>query len=113
MNTATAAAHFFGGQFEETERWTRRTLERWPAHPVNLRYRAAALVQLGYVEEARRTVSELLKVQPNSCVRARGKLPTATQPSSTCTLLAAILSADVVGISSMMEKNDEGDALIS
>jgi hypothetical protein len=46
-------------------------------------------------------------------VRARGKLPTATQPSSTCTLLAAILSADVVGISSMMEKNDEGDALIS
>jgi adenylate cyclase len=72
MNNATAAAHFFAGHFEETERWTRRSLEKWPAHPVSLRYRAAAFVHLGRIEEARAIISELLSVQPNSTLARSG-----------------------------------------
>jgi adenylate cyclase len=74
MNNATAVAYFFAGHFEETERWTRRSLEKWPAVPVSLRYRAAALVHLGRVEEARAIISNLLSIQPNSTLARSGQI---------------------------------------
>jgi adenylate cyclase len=64
-----SAAYLFSKRFNEAELWTRRTLDKWPQHPVCLRYRVAALVLLGRLEEARSVVAELLKVQPNSSVR--------------------------------------------
>jgi adenylate cyclase len=63
-----AASHFFARRFDETEQWTARALEKWPSHPVVLRYRAAALSHLGRTEEASKTVSELLRVQPNASI---------------------------------------------
>jgi adenylate cyclase len=65
-NAGTAGAYLFSRQFEEAELWTRKTLDKWPSHPVSLRYRAAALALLGRLEEARSVVSDVLKVQPNS-----------------------------------------------
>jgi adenylate cyclase len=65
-NNGIIAAHLFSRHFEEAELWTRRTLAKWPSHPMTLRSRIAALVLLGRVDEARIVVTDLLKVQPNS-----------------------------------------------
>src|SRR3712207_4820922 len=65
-NNGTAGAYLLSGSYAQAELWTRRTLDKWPSHPVALRYRAAALVLLDRVDEARSVISELLKVQSNS-----------------------------------------------
>jgi adenylate cyclase len=62
--TATAAAHFFQRQFEETVGWATRVVQQMPSWVPALRYRAAALAHLGRIEEARADVARLLAVQP-------------------------------------------------
>jgi adenylate cyclase len=68
MNNAATAAYFLSRRFEQAEESARRTLDKWPSHPVTLRGRAAALVRLGRLAEARATIAKLLAVQPNSSV---------------------------------------------
>jgi adenylate cyclase len=61
-------AHFFARNFEEAVARAKRILVEWPSHAVSLRYLAASLAHLGRRDEAQQTVSDLLKVQPNSCL---------------------------------------------
>ena len=51
-----AVALFHSKNYEEAARIAGQTLERWPHHMVALRYRAAALVRLGRLPEARAVV---------------------------------------------------------
>jgi adenylate cyclase len=62
--SAMAAAHFFARRFEETVYWTERALEE-AQMVVPLRYRAAALVHLGRLEEARSAMATILAKQPD------------------------------------------------
>ena len=71
--TATGVAHFFERRFEETLRWTDRSLEQ-KTTPVALRYRAAALAHLGRIDEARQVVARLIELQPNATMNFVRKL---------------------------------------
>ena len=59
-----AVALFHSKNYEEAARIAGQTLERWPHHMVALRYRAAALVRLGRLPEARAVVKRVLAVDP-------------------------------------------------
>jgi adenylate cyclase len=71
---ALAAAYLFSMRLEQADFWTRWALSRWPSNAPSLRLRAAVLVQLGRSEDARRAVSDLLKVQPNASVSRSRRL---------------------------------------
>jgi adenylate cyclase len=72
-NNGIVGTYLFSKRFEEAELWSRQTLDKWPSHPVTLRYRAVTLVELGRLDEARSVVAHLRKVQPNSSL-ARSRL---------------------------------------
>jgi TolB-like protein/class 3 adenylate cyclase/Flp pilus assembly protein TadD len=68
MNAAYLAfAHFFNRQPEEAVRWAQRAVILAP-NPMSYRILAATLAETGRTEEARRAASELLALQPNSCL---------------------------------------------
>jgi adenylate cyclase len=68
MFTGIAMAHFFAYRFEEAAHWARRSLDEKPEWAGTRRYHAAALAQLGRIEEARDEIAELLLIQPNSSI---------------------------------------------
>lgn len=73
--TGLCAANFFARDFEASVSWGRRVLAQHPDHNVAKRFLAAALAQLGSVEEARAVIAELLRSQPGSSLtRSRGSL---------------------------------------
>jgi adenylate cyclase len=66
--SAMAAAHFFARRFEESVHWSGRALEETQM-VVPLRYRAAALVHLGRLGEARSSIATILTKQPDLTIR--------------------------------------------
>src|SRR6202011_619390 len=66
--TGVAMAHFFARRFAEAAHWARRSLDEKPEWAGTRRYHAAALAQLGRIEEARDEIAELLRIQPNSSI---------------------------------------------
>ena len=67
-----AFAHFFCRQFDEAVRLAQRAVTIAP-NPQSYRILAASLAETGRIDEARNAVSELLRIQPNSCLaRSRG-----------------------------------------
>jgi Flp pilus assembly protein TadD len=59
-------AHFFGRRFAEAAKWAAQAVAEGPSWAGARRYHAAALAQLGRLDEAGAEVKELLKLQPNS-----------------------------------------------
>lgn len=66
---AMGAAHFMESRFKEAEQFTRRALEVNPGHPISLRYLAAALAQMGRLDEAK-DVGRLLQSARLEAMRA-------------------------------------------
>jgi TolB-like protein/class 3 adenylate cyclase/Tfp pilus assembly protein PilF len=67
-----AFAHFMKRQPEEGVRWAERAVVLAP-NPLSYRILAATLAEAGRIDEAREAASELLSLQPNSCLtRSRG-----------------------------------------
>jgi adenylate cyclase len=60
------AAHFFARRLDEAVVWSRRSIVDTPTNSAGLRYLAASLAHMGQLEEAHRTIADLLAVQPNS-----------------------------------------------
>ena len=60
-------------RFGEAEHWSRRSLADNPTWAGTRRYHAAALAELGRLDEARAEIAALLQVQPNSSI-ARSRL---------------------------------------
>jgi adenylate cyclase len=73
MFNGIAMAHFFARRFEQAEHWSRRSLADNPTWAGTRRYHAAALAELGRLDEARAEIAALLQVQPNSSI-ARSRL---------------------------------------
>jgi adenylate cyclase len=65
---ATAVALLYSEDFESSISWTERVLTKWESHPVALQHKAAALSLLGHIDQAKLTMSQLLKVKPNASV---------------------------------------------
>jgi TolB-like protein len=63
-----AMNHFFDRQFEDAERWSRRSIAEMPTFTFSRRLHAASLAHLGHLDEARHDIDELLKLQPNSTI---------------------------------------------
>ena len=72
---ALAVPHFFAGRFDESIRWSRRALNEYPAIVITRRYLSAALALAGRIDEARIAMSELRRLQPNSCLALSAKAP--------------------------------------
>jgi adenylate cyclase len=67
-----AVATFFARRFDESIRWSRRAIHDAPSSYPARRCYAAALAQLGQLEEAKAAIEVLLVLQPNSSLtRAR------------------------------------------
>jgi len=64
--TSLCLAHYTNGTYEESAHWGRLALRESPQYTANLRYTAAALVELGRVEEARELVGSVISVEPQS-----------------------------------------------
>jgi tetratricopeptide (TPR) repeat protein len=70
--TYLAFAHFFCHQSDEAVRLAQRAATIAP-NPVSYRILAASLAETGRIDEARSAASELVRIQPNSCLqRSRG-----------------------------------------
>jgi adenylate cyclase len=63
-----AFAYFFRRQPEEAVCWAERAVMIAP-NPLSYRILAASLAETGRVEEARMAMAELLRLQPNACLR--------------------------------------------
>lgn len=63
-----AFAHLFGRQPMEAVSWARRAVVLAP-NPLSYRILAASLAEAGWIDEARDATIQLLKLQPNSCLR--------------------------------------------
>ncbi len=67
-----AFAYFLKHQPEEGLRWAQRAVVLAP-NPLSYRILTATLAEAGRIDEAREAATELLKLQPNSCLsRSRG-----------------------------------------
>lgn len=64
--TQLAASHYLDGDYAAATRIARHTTRRFPQHPFAYRWLAAALGQLGRVEEANATLEALRTRWPNS-----------------------------------------------
>jgi adenylate cyclase len=111
------------GHYEEVIRLSRIVIQERPNTTGAYRYAAACLGLLGRVEEAKAALDKVLALDPAFTrenveqvvvysqpeVRPlHGRAPVGRAPGMTTRRLAAILAADVVGFSSMMEKDEEG-----
>jgi hypothetical protein len=63
-----AFAYLFLRQPEEAVRWATRAV-LVARNPLSYRILAASLAEAGRVDEARAAMTELLRLQPNSCLR--------------------------------------------
>ncbi len=77
--TQLATSHYLDGDYEEAARIAKDTTRRFPWHPFAYRWLAAALGQLGRVEEAHTTLEALRTRWPNSF-----EMYVARQPPSYC-----------------------------
>ena len=77
--TQLATSHYLDGDYEEAARIAKGTTWRFPWHPFAYRWLAAALGQLGRVEEAHTTLEALRTRWPNSF-----EMYVARQPPSYC-----------------------------
>jgi adenylate cyclase len=69
-------ASFLLGRDDEALNLTERSLRERPGFPANHRLRAACLVQLGRIDEARRSVDEWMRLAPNATLSTlRARLP--------------------------------------
>jgi tetratricopeptide (TPR) repeat protein len=65
---ATTASFFFSGRYEEAIEAADRSLSQRPDFPAALRFKVAACALLGRLDEARRCVESLLRVNPGATV---------------------------------------------
>jgi adenylate cyclase len=63
-----ALAHLFRRQPEEAVAWAKRATIAAP-NPLSYRVLAASLAEAGRIDEARVAMAELLRLQPNACLR--------------------------------------------
>lgn len=77
--TQLATSHYLDGDYEQAARIAKDTTRRFPWHPFAYRWLAAALGQLGRVEEAHTTLEVLRTRWPNSF-----EMYVARQPPSYC-----------------------------
>ena len=77
--TQLATSHYLDGDYEEAARIAKDTTRRFPWHPFAYRWLAAALGQLGRMEEAHTTLEALRTRWPNSF-----EMYVARQPPSYC-----------------------------
>jgi|tagenome__1003787_1003787.scaffolds.fasta_scaffold20929232_2 adenylate cyclase len=61
-----AGCYYFSHRYEEAIAWANRAIGQSPSFPVAYRFLAAALAQLGRLDEARAAVDKLIEVQPTS-----------------------------------------------
>lgn len=73
-STAMTLAHLIAGRFAEAEKWGERAIQQRPNFPPPLRFRAAALAQLGRLEEASALIRQLLLIQPGSTIGRTAKV---------------------------------------
>ena len=71
---AIALVHLVSRRFAEVLRWTERTIQQRRTYPPPYRFRAAALAHLGRMDEAAATITEVLKLQPNSTVSRAARI---------------------------------------
>jgi TolB-like protein/class 3 adenylate cyclase/tetratricopeptide (TPR) repeat protein len=67
-STYLAFAHLFRRESEEAVRWATRAVVLAP-NPVSYRALAASLADAGRIDEARAAAAEVLRLQPNACLR--------------------------------------------
>ena len=64
FHTSLCLAHYTNGTYEEAVYWGRLGIQDAPQYTANLRFTAAALVELGGLDEARDLVRQAVSVQP-------------------------------------------------
>jgi tetratricopeptide (TPR) repeat protein len=63
-HSSLCLAHYTNGSYEEAAHWGRLAVSESPNYTANLRYAAAALVELGRIDEAREFVGLVMRVEP-------------------------------------------------
>jgi adenylate cyclase len=68
FSSGLALVNLASGRYEEALEWADRALQESPEYPSALRSKVVASVQLGFVEQARKTVARMIELYPDSTI---------------------------------------------
>jgi adenylate cyclase len=68
FSSGLALVNLASGRYEEALEWADRALQELPEYPTALRSKVVASAQLGFVEQARKTVARMIELYPDSTI---------------------------------------------